>query len=373
MSDWYCRRSEVRDVLGSDSRARDAAIDIAIAGGSRQIDERLGIPEGYFYPHTATRYYRWPQRTESRVQHRRSQVLYLDAWLISLTSMTGESGDNTIPTSEIFLEPANDGPPYTRLEIDYSTTNVNAEFAGGADQRDIAVTGSWGYRASTVGASSLGAAIATAAATSMTVKDGSLIDVGDALLIETEQLFISARTDVDLAQNLNGALTASVTDTTVVIDGAPADAVNVGEVLRVGSERMRVTAINSTTSFEVSRGYAGTTLAAHLSSADVFIERVYTIERGVNGTTAATHADDTAISRYTVPDVIRQLAVALAANGVQQGLSAYSGDAGGEARMRQNPVGDLWMQVMAGYGAPIAAGIGAYEIAGSSASENFRV
>ena len=142
------------------------------------------------------------------------------------------------------------------------------------------------------------------------MKDGSRVGVGDSLLIESEQVWVSARGDLDLAQNLSGALGADETDTTLGLGGAPDDPVSLGEVLRLGSERMRVTEINSTTSFEVERSYDGTDLAAHSNGADVFIRRTYTIVRAVNGTTAATHADDKTITRYTAPPQIEEVVLA---------------------------------------------------------------
>ncbi|MCH8200125.1 MAG: DUF350 domain-containing protein, partial [Chloroflexi bacterium] len=132
-----------------------------------------------------------------------------------------------------------------------------------------------------------------------------LLDVGDTLLIESEQLFVSERATKDTGTNVTTDLTADASGTTVAVgDGTK---VNKGEVILVGSEKMLVTDVTDN-NLTVQRAVDGSVLAAHSQPVDVFAYRSLTVTRGVNGTTAATHDDSTAITKYQAPFPIRQLA-----------------------------------------------------------------
>ena len=323
MANFYIARGMVKRAAQIGGDSLDAIVDEQIEAASREIDR---LTSRRFIPLTAAKSYDWPQKDP-----RRAWVLYLEEDLLSVSALTKDGTDVTaIASTDYFLEPSVLGSPYSRIEIDLGSTSFYS--AKDTHQRQIVVTGSWGYSNDTVAASGLSAILSSTTATAITLKDGSKADVGDTLLLETEQMFVSGRTDVDLAVNTHGttgAMTASMTDKTVTVDGAPTDAINVGEVLRIGSERMYVEAINSTTSFEVTRAYDGSALAAHSIGDDVFVFRAYTVTRGANGTTAATHADDTAASRYQAPADIRNLCLALAVGYYQATRGGWTGIVGG--------------------------------------------
>lgn len=318
MTNWYTTRGAVRGA--SLSRVSAARVDTAIEAASRFVDAQTRTR---FIPITATRSFRFPAR------HRigATWVLPLDAALLAVTAFTDEGDDTTaIAAGDYFLEPANEGPPYYRIEIDLSSSEVYAN--KDTPQRALRVTGRWGEGEDTEAAGNLNGALPDASGTALAITDGSRIDVGHSLLVESEQLFVSARGDADLAQDTSGDITASLTDTTFTLDGAPTDALAVGEVLRVGSERMRVESITSTTVFEMERAIEGSTLAAHSNNADVFIERSYTIVRGVNGTTGASHADDTAITRYAPPADVQAWCRAEALAMIAQETAAWGREVG---------------------------------------------
>ena len=323
MANWYLARGLVKRAAQIGGDSLDVIVDEQIEAASREIDRLTGRR---FIPITAAKNYDWPQRDS-----RRAWTLYLDEDLLSVSSLTKDGTDATaIASTDYFLEPSTLVPPYSRIEIDLGSTAFFS--AKDTHQRQIVVTGSWGYSNDSVAASGLSAILSSTTATAITLKDGGKADVGDTLLLETEQMFVSGRADLDLAVNTHGttgAMTASMTDKTLTLDGAPTDAVNAGEVLRIGSERMYVEAVNSTTSFEVTRAYDGSSLAAHSIGDDVFIFRSYTVQRGVNGTTAATHADDTAASRYQAPADIRNLCLALAVGYYQATRGGWTGIVGG--------------------------------------------
>ena len=326
MANWYCTLDDVRELLEREGDGRDAAIGMAIAAVSRDVDSLIGVRAGAFIPETAARSYRWPQNRASL--HRDLSTLFLDEWLISLSALTSENQGNTIDfASDAFLEPGNYGPPYTKIEIDQAATAATARFgAATTPQRAILATGSWGLELNTIGAGNLNGAIADAVATSVAVTDGSKVAVGHTVLIDSEQMFVSAIDFVDIGQNGSGTMTAAKSDQTVTLGGAPTDAVVIGEILRRDSEQMRVTGITSATIFTVERAVNGSTLAAHSDADDVFVRRTLTVERGVNGTTAAAQSDDAAITRFVIPAQVREYVASVAAS---QEIRGGQGNTGG--------------------------------------------
>ncbi len=300
---WYVTLEAVKTAGGIEGPDRDTALGRLIEAVSRAVDSATHTR---FIPETAVRKYEFNQRNV------RGNRLYFDHDLFSMTTLTDRGSTKRALTegTHYLLLPDNAGPPYYAAEI-LRSQGVGYEGGAATSQQSFEATGLWSATADTEAASEIAEdSVQDGSGTSLHVKDGSKVGVGDTLLIGSEQVFISARGDVDLAQNLSGALTSDETDTNVGLDGAPNDPVNLGEVFRLDSERMRVTAINSTTSFEVERAYDGTTLAAHSNTADIFIRRTYTMGRGVNGTTGVAHADDLAFTRYTAPSLIEEVVLA---------------------------------------------------------------
>jgi len=130
----------------------------------------------------------------------------------------------------------------------------------------------------------------------ITVDSVSNISIGDVVRLDhtpttttAEDVDDGAETDIDMASGAN---------------------IDVGMILRIGNEDMKVTAV-STNTISVLRGVNGTSKAASSSGATVHIPRkveemdvtgissvTLTVVRGVNGTTAQKHADNTAIESY---------------------------------------------------------------------------
>lgn len=324
MSNWYTTRENVKGAMDAAAgRDIDRQIDRLIPQVSRSVDSILRT---WLIPRTETRILPYSRRW---VKGRR---LFFDADLISLTSLKDRGGERTLTEGTHFiLQPENLGPPYSWAEI---LTSQALGFEAGATtpQQSFEITGQWATWSDTRDAGELGAAIADTTATSAQVKDGSLVGVGSTLLIETEQLFVSGRDSIDLGVNLAADLAADDSEETVTL-GDPADDLQEGEVIRIGSERMLVTDVDSATSVQVERAHDGTTLAAHSSGADIYVFRRYAVERGVNGTTAAAHLDDTAISAYVAPPEIEQLVDAEVIAAFMQGRSGWGRTAGGERQI----------------------------------------
>jgi Holliday junction resolvasome RuvABC endonuclease subunit len=334
MPNWYTTRDSLKRAVRSNGNENDEALDRLIEAASRDVDNAT---HRWFIPKTQTRLFRWPGR------YGLGDLLWLDADLISVTTLQTKAQDSsptTIASSDYFLEPANTAPPYSRIEIDISS---NAAFeSGDTSQRSISVAGSWGFSNDTVSVGTVSSGLASdSTATSMVCSNGSMVSgvaVGDTLLIESEQLFVTEKTAAALASILiNGARTADKSEN-LIVDGGT-HGISVGEVIRVDSEEMFVRGTTSTT-VTVERAYNGTTLAAHNNDTAVHIFRTLTVTRGVNGTTAATHANSTAVSAYRAPAPIRELTQAIAIAAFTQEAAAWgrsigAGDAGIEMTGRE--------------------------------------
>jgi hypothetical protein len=318
MGVWYCTRSDVTAALDVKTTARnDRQVDRCIESASRAVE---GLLRRRFYPWTGTRYFNWPD------------LLYPTPWrlwlgrdeVISVTSVT--SGGQAIAGSSYFLEPNDEGPPYTRIELDRSQS---AAFGLGDIQRDIAITGVFGYSADTDPAGTLVGGI-NASVTSLTCSDSSLVGVGNLLLIGTERLLVTGSAWYDTGQVVDvSAMTASNNDMSITgVSG-----ISEGEVILVDSERMLVVDVAGST-LTVKRAWDGSVLASHASAVHLYTRRTLTVTRGALGTTAATHNNGDAISKHCVPGLVRDLTVAEAINGYEQETSGYARTIGAGENVR---------------------------------------
>lgn len=307
---WYATREEVQDAFDVREAAHRASqIDNAIASASDSIDALLNRHKHGLAPRIATRYFDWPQRFSAA--HR----LWLDEnELISVSSLT--AGGTTIASSDYFLEPVNSGPPYTYIEIDQDSS---AAFQpSGTTQRAIAITGTWGIEDDQDPAGALAEAL-DSSETAVDVTDASLVGVGSVLQVDSERMIVTDRASLATGVNLGTALTAVSSDRTIAgISGG----FSVGEILLIGTERMKIIE-NNGTDLTVVRGYDGSVLAAHAIGAGLFAYRTLTVERGALGSTAAAHNTATAVTKWAVPALIRDLCRAEAITRLEQEFSAY--------------------------------------------------
>lgn len=342
MSNWYTTRSAVKRAGGPiNGSTQNERIDRIIESQSRRIDTAM---RRRFIPFTDTLLYRWPQLNGGR-----SYVLWLKEDLLSVTTLQAKAQDSsptTIAASDFFVEPANQGPPFDRIEIDLSSS---AAFeSGDTPQRSISVLGSWGYSDDRRSSGTVGSGLSSSStATSFVhvpVTGEALLDVGDTLLIESEQVFISGVANAAQVNNdlINGALIADLSEVAITLDTSSGSRYQPGEVILVDSERMFIESISGDV-LTVVRAYDGSLVAVHSNDAPIDVFRTFTIERAANGTTAATHADTTAISKYEPEFEIQQLCLA-------EVLAQYH-------------------QESAGWGRSIGAGEGAREFNGKSLSE----
>ena len=323
MPNWYVSREAVKQAASVFGTERNARVDDIIEGESRRLDR---VTRRFFIPQTLTRLFAWPQPHGIRADQ-----LILDQDLISVTTLQTKAQDDsptTISSDDFFVEPVNEGPPFSRIEIDQSS---DASFeSGDTPQRSISVAGSWGFSNDTKASGTVASGLASSAsAVSMVCSDASLIDVGDTLLIESEQVFVSERVAAAEPNNdlIDGALTATQSQVGVTVDDGTRYSAR--EIILVDSEQMFIDSISSNT-LTVRRAFNGSVLAAHSNDAPVSVFRTLTVERGVNGTTAATHANSTAVTKYMperdVATLVRAEVVAIVANvGAGEGAIEFKG------------------------------------------------
>lgn len=297
MANWYISRERFKVAASINGGQYNDAIDRVLEASSRDIDRWT---RRNFIPKTQTRLFRWPQKRPGL-----ATVLWLDQDLLSVTTLQTKA-QNTSPTtissSDYFLEPNNPEPDggtrYNRIELDESST---ASFeAGDTPQRSISVAGSWGWANETKSAGSVDDSGGISASdTTLIVSDASAIDVGDTLLIDSEQVFVSDRDFAargSILLDMAGNLAAQNNTTTVTLDSS--HGIVAGEIIRINSEQMYVVSV-STNNLTVIRAWDGSVLASHSNNAAIHVNRTLTIERGLNGTTAASHSDSASITKYS--------------------------------------------------------------------------
>lgn len=334
----YASRNSVARALDfQESASAYREIDDALLAASETIHGKLNR---FFYPLKTTRTFDWPNRTSGRTWR-----LWLNQWeLQSITSIT--SGGTAIDLDDVLKYPQPAVAPWNRLEIDRGS--VSSFSAADTEQQSISIVGVFGVPGSTISRGVLESAVTTSTATTVDVTDGR-IEVGHALLIGSEYMLVTEQDPLDTTQNTGGALADSPgADTVSVADGT---AFNRGETILIDSERMRIREVAGN-SLVVWRATDGSTLASHLSGADVYSLRRLTVQRGIWGTTAAGHADAAPISVYQAPSLIRALSKAEAENTLLQESAGYSRTVGsGEAEREASGRGlrKLWEDVYTAY------------------------
>lgn len=309
--------------------------------------DTYGICHRRFFPEDGVKVFDWPN-----YQYAYPWRIWFEQYdLVSATQVT--SGGNTIPLNEIFFEPADKeaNEPYTYMELNRSTT---ASFGqGSTPQHDVAITGTWGYTAETAGAGTLAAAVTDTTGTTVTVSDGSLVGVGNVVVVDAERMLVADRAFASTGVTLAGPglETASAADTQLTVGSS--NVFGVGEVIRIDQEQMFITDQLDATDYVVKRAWNGTTLATHSASTTIYASRLLTVTRGALGTTAATHTNGVAVARYVPPGLIHELNVALAENNVLQATSGYARTVGTGDYVRNasgSGLADITLRAVARYG-----------------------
>lgn len=293
---WFATREDVRSSMSSASSARDdAQIDRALASASTSVGE---LCHRDFQPVLTTRTFTWPD-----IQTPRSWRLWLDRNEI-ISAQLVVSGGATIPATDYYLEPANDGPPFDRIEI--RLDRQSAWSMGATHQRAISVTGWFGYRDDQAPAGALASSI-DATTTAVTVTDSTAVGVGDLLTCGTQRMTVTDKSLTDTGQTLQAPL--GVQKNEVLAQVADGTAYRKGEVLTLGAERMKVREIAGSM-LTVERAYDGTLLDSHSGGENIWAPRLLTVERGAAGTLPVVATSGTALTRWTAPGMVRSYTIA---------------------------------------------------------------
>lgn len=89
--------------------------------------------------------------------------------------------------------------------------NPEGDYSFPTDERGVQVVGTWGYWQDTTSAGTLGAAISSTTATSVTMTAGHSVEAGHTLLIDSEQLYVTAvaTNTLTVERGVNGTTAAT--------------------------------------------------------------------------------------------------------------------------------------------------------------------
>lgn len=312
----YLTREEGRLALDIQQSAyADQMIDRSLMSASGSVD---GLCQRKFFTKFDTREFDWPN-----FQYTYPWKLYLDSNELAAPPTTVTTGSFlpspiVIPSGNILSRPI-EGPPYTYLELRRDT---NSAFGSNTTpQADITVTGAFGYWMEQTSVGSLTSALTDTTGTVVNVSSSGLIGVGDVLICDSERMLVTDARYISTGISfLSGCTTAQANDATMVVPDGTQFSPN--EIILVDSEWMLVQDIVGN-NLIIKRAYSGSILATH-SPGPVFAKRKLTVTRGALGTTAATHSNSAALYIATIPDLVKELAVAEFVVTITQTLSGYA-------------------------------------------------
>lgn len=303
-------------------------------------DSVEGLLKRRFYPEIRTQTFDWYDELGTTSL---PYTLWLDA--NEVISVSELNSDGVISSGDYYLKP-DDGPPYTRIELKASTS---ATFdTGDANQSTISVTGTFGFWDEEEAAGVLFDPVGSSD-TEIEVTNGALVGIGDLLKIGSERMVVTDRAFHDITETITADVTSASTTTIPV--GAGGD-FHEGELILIGGERMLITDIAGN-NLVVKRGWDGSTLESHTLGDTVYVSRNLTVTRGVLGTTAAAHLDAAAVTRHYVPPLVHDLTIAEAMAQLLQERTAYArtiGKGDMESEVRGVGLADLRERAVASYG-----------------------
>lgn len=271
-------------------------------------DQIRGLLRLDFDPLTTTRYFDPPSGPE----------LWFDKRLLArIDSMTVD--DVAVDTADYNLLPP-DGPPYYGIRADSLTS---ATLSGNSGTPSIAITGLWmgdalteltlGATAEALDASETG--VDLDGTTSAAVGVGTVIRIGE------ERMTVTARSQLSTGVTLSSDLTASKGYSGLVVSSGASLAV--GETVMIDSEKMMIHEIAGNAVI-VSRAVDGSVLASHTSGVAIYAPRTVTVTRGALGTDAASHSSGVTVYAWDPPALVGELALAYALTSLGQGQAGYA-------------------------------------------------
>ena len=304
----FCTLAELDEDLNFLGSEREARVLPKIKTASDFLQKKIG----HFMPVTRQVGYNGKAKTR----------LFLPPFL----SVSAISNDGTALTATDYIE----GPsarhwangPYSFLDVDSDGSNLSA---WADDEEDVLITANWGlFDLTRILAATVGTTQSDSANT-LIVSNGASLSPGMVVKIGSEwEAVESTNTSPTNATTLSAAITDTNTQTISLTSGA---AVNVGEVIRIDLEQMKVRDISGNTALVI-RGWNGTPKATHLISTAVSAYRTFNVTRAVNGSTAAEHTSSTAIYQQCAPDDINGLCRKMAGRMLKDAQGGFSGVVG---------------------------------------------
>ncbi|HXG36524.1 MAG TPA: hypothetical protein VNL15_06120 [Dehalococcoidia bacterium] len=204
MPNLYASLADIKATLGGiTGTTRDAELLSLLEDISRAIDEETGR---HFYSVIATRLY----------DGSGNDKLWLFDDLISVTTLkVDEDGDlvyekTLTANTDYWLYPDNPlaNTPYYRIDINPESSNISAFPSG---RRRVQLVGKFGYSEETQSAGTLGAAILNATDTSVTMLAGHSVNAGDTIIVDSEQMYVSAvaTNTLTVTRGVNGTTAAA--------------------------------------------------------------------------------------------------------------------------------------------------------------------
>lgn len=331
----------VEDVKGALDILETARAESQIRRVLRSASDTVeGLLKRRFYPEIRTQTFDWYSPLGATDL---PWTLWLDE--NEVVSVSSLNSGGVIAPSDYLLKP-DDGPPYTRIELDASSS---ATFdTGTANQSSVSVSGTFGFWDEEEEAGTLTGSI-DGVVTALSVSNGALVGVGDLLTIGTERIVVTGRSFENSTETITADVSSASSTTIQVSDGS---AFNQEELILLGAERMLIVDIAGNT-LSVKRGWDGSVLETHTSGASVYVSRTLSVKRGALGTSTSSHTAGDAVTRHYVPPLVRDLTVAEAMAQLLQERTAYArtiGKGEGESEVRGIGLADLRERSVALYG-----------------------
>jgi hypothetical protein len=247
-----------------------------------------------------------------------------------ILEVTSVSEDGLALVAGDYVFRPDDGPPYRWIER--SSAGTPQGWAGSARQRGVAIEGTFGSSADEVPAGAV-AANQDGTSTTLDITDGGAVGVGDLLRIGTERMVVNEKVALTTTQTTNAELAANKSAVTVSVDDGTT--FHVGEMILIGAERMYVVDV-AANNLIVKRGYAGSVLAVQPSGSLVYAYRRCTVTRAVCGTTGAAHTAAAPVLRNRPPSLVEELSTAYAINNLLQGSGGYARVVGSGDNQRES-------------------------------------
>lgn len=213
----YATLDDLKDRLGISSTTDDSVMLDILEEISRSVDDFCGRQ---FYAETATRYFDGTDALSLVVDD-----------LLSVTTLAVDNDGDLDWTDESWTEDTDfilvpfNSFPKTRIKLH---PNGSYSFPGGDMEKAMKITGLWGYgdgqSATPYTASSVTATVATTTGTTVTVSADDVIEAGHTILVESEQMFVTAvgTGSFTATRGVNGTTAATHTTKTISTYDYPA-------------------------------------------------------------------------------------------------------------------------------------------------------